>query len=141
MSLYLGGAYLRSPPAFALAGWRGVVAMLAVAAYASCKLLLSDYGCSTMAAFRTRQKKDAKPKPVGPSTAGMAPHGIPRMMLNAPRHFRPPYAALRRFSGTRLIPRALMPLLTRSLPVMAVLALVHRFGVRVMDRRWPAGSP
>ena len=62
------------------------------------------------------------------------------MMLNAPRHSDHHMHPSRAFPALELTPGT-MPMLPRSLPVMAVLALVPPLWHRVMDRRVARWQP
>jgi len=137
--IYILGAILTLAASFALAGWRGIVAMLAVAAYAQFQLLLSDY--VQHYGLRRTVKEDGKTEPVGPQHSWNAPAWYSSaMMLNAPRHSDHHMRPLRSFPALDLIPGT-MPMLPRSLPVMAVLALVPPLWRRVMDRRVARWQP
>ncbi|WP_282025551.1 alkane 1-monooxygenase [Limimaricola cinnabarinus] len=129
---YAGGAALALGLSALLAGWRGVAAHLALAGFAQLQLLLSDY--VQHYGLERARGPDGRIEPVGARHSWNSPHPVSSwMMLNAPRHSdhhaRParPYPALD-------LPEA-APMLPRSLPVMACLALWPRFWRRVMDPR------
>ena len=116
----------------ALGGWRGVAWHLALAVLATGQLLLSDY--VQHYGLERRLRPDGRPEPVAARHSWNSPHpASSALMLNAPRHSdhhaRPsrPYPALS-------IPDA-APVLPRSLPMMASLALVPPLWRRVMDPR------
>ena len=133
--LYLGGAAAVALAATIGFGWRGLLAWLALAAYAQLQLLLSDY--VQHYGLRRKTLPGGEPEPIGPAHSWDAPHPASSLwMLNAPRHSdhhaHPgrPYPALR--LGDVGPGR---PILPRSLPAMAALALVPPLWRRVMDRR------
>ncbi|HSG55886.1 MAG TPA: fatty acid desaturase, partial [Paracoccaceae bacterium] len=97
------------------------------------QLLLSDY--VQHYGLRRRTRADGRLEPVGPQHSwNAAPWFSAAVMLNAPRHsdhhLNParPYPALR-------LDAASMPVLPRSLPVMAMLALWPAAWRRVMDAK------
>ncbi|MBW6507087.1 MAG: alkane 1-monooxygenase [Rhodobacteraceae bacterium] len=133
--LYLGGAAAVALAVALGSGWRGLMAWLALAAYAQVQLLLSDY--VQHYGLRRKTLPGGDPEPIGPAHSWDAPHPASSLwMLNAPRHSdhhaHPgrPYPALR--LGAVGPGR---PILPRSLPAMAALALVPPLWRRVMDRR------
>jgi alkane 1-monooxygenase len=131
--VYCGGALLVLALAAGLAGRAGVLVWLAVAAYAQVQILLADY--VQHYGLRRRLRGDGRAGPAGPQHSWNAPHWYSSaMMLNAPRHSDHHLHPLRPFPALRLDPEA-MPVLPRSLPVMAVIALVPPWWRRVMDRR------
>jgi alkane 1-monooxygenase len=78
---------------------------------------------------------------VGPQHSWNAPAWYSSaMMLNAPRHSDHHMRPSRAFPALKLTPGT-MPMLPRSLPVMAVLALVPPLWRRVMDRRVARWQP
>ncbi|MCP1169804.1 alkane 1-monooxygenase, partial [Limimaricola sp. ASW11-118] len=137
---YAGGAALALGLSALLTGWRGFAAHLALAGFAQLQLLLSDY--VQHYGLERARGPDGRVEPVGARHSWNSPHPVSSwMMLNAPRHSdhhaRParPYPALD-------LPRA-APMLPRSLPVMAWLALWPRGWRRVMDPRvaaWRAAA-
>ena len=130
---YVGGALLALGAAFALAGWGGVAVHVAIAVYAQLQLLLSDY--VQHYGLRRALREDGRPEPVGPHHSWNAPAWYSSaMMLNAPRHSDHHMRPGRAFPALTLTPDT-MPVLPRSLPVMAVLALIPPVWRRVMDRR------
>jgi alkane 1-monooxygenase len=130
--VYAGGAVLAFGASLLLAEWGGVAAHLALAGFAQMQLLLSDY--VQHYGLERARRGDGRPEPVDARHSWNSPHPVSSwMMLNAPRHSdhhaRPsrPYPALD-------LPQA-APMLPRSLPVMACLALWPRAWRRVMDPR------
>ncbi|MEX0316956.1 MAG: alkane 1-monooxygenase [Ruegeria sp.] len=130
--IYVGGAVTALWAAWVLAGSGGALALLALAGYAQAQLLLADY----VQHYGLRRRVDAqgRAEPAGPQHAWNAPHWYSgAMMLNAPRHsdhhMNPSriYPALRLEDG--------MPVWPRSMPVMALLALIPPLWRRVMDPR------
>ena len=118
--------------AYGLAGWPGVAGLVGIAAYAQVQILLSDY--VQHYGLRRQVLPDGRLEAVGPRHSWNAPQRWSgAMTLHAPRHSdhhahpARPYPALRLEAG--------MPLLPRSLPVMAAAALVPPLWRRMMDRR------
>ncbi|MDP3860576.1 MAG: alkane 1-monooxygenase [Phaeovulum sp.] len=133
--LYLGGAGAVAVAVTLAFGWRGFLAWLALVAYAQLQLLLSDY--VQHYGLRRRTGPDGRPEPIGLAHSWDAPHPASSLwMLNAPRHSdhhahpARPYPALQ--LGTLGADR---PILPRSLPTMAALALFPPLWRRVMDHR------
>lgn len=134
-SYLLGGLWFVL--AFALLfGWEGALAYLSLCLYAQIQILLADY--VQHYGLERKRRGDGGYEPVGPRHSWDAPHPLTSLwMLNAPRHSdhhaHPArvYPALR-LGDTDQDPR---PILPRSLPAMAALALVPPLWRRVMDRR------
>ena len=130
---YVGGGVLCLFAAFLLAGLAGVAVLLGVALYAQLQLLLSDY--VQHYGLRRATRPDGRTEPIGPQHSWNAPNWYSSaMMLNAPRHSDHHIRPARAFPALE-VDTATMPLLPRSLPVMAVLALMPPVWRRVMDRR------
>jgi len=132
-AIYLGGAAATLAAAGLLAGGRGVAVLLALCAYAQAQLLLADY----VQHYGLRRALDGagKPEPAGARHSWNAGHWLSSsMMLNAPRHSDHHQTPGRAFPALRLEPDR-MPMLPRSMPVMAVIALIPPLWRRVMDRR------
>jgi alkane 1-monooxygenase len=130
---YVAGSLAMLIAAYIISGPKGLAAYLAIAYYAQFQLLLSDY--VQHYGLRRTLQENGKPEPMGPQHSWNAPQWYSSaMMLNAPKHsdhhMRParPFPALEVTSET-------MPILPRSLPVMAVLALFPPLWRRVMDHR------
>lgn len=130
--IYIGGAVLMISFAGWIGGVRGQLAYLGLCGFAQFQLMMSDYvqhyGLSRAIA------PQGKPEPVNTAHSWNAPHLMSSaLMLNAPRHSdhhaRPaqPFPALTLPDGA--------PMLPRSLPVMACVALYPRAWRRVMDPR------
>ncbi|MFW2542172.1 alkane 1-monooxygenase [Primorskyibacter sp. 2E107] len=129
---YLAGAMLSIGLAWGVGGGGGIVALLALAAYAQGQLYLSDY---VQHYGLRRRQEGARLEPVGPQHSWNSPHGFSSaLMLNAPRHSDHHTRPGVPFPGLDL-DRETMPILPHSLPVMAVIALVPPLWRRVMDRR------
>lgn len=131
-AIYVGGALLCLALAASFAGPAGLAWSLALAGFAQSQLILSDY--VQHYGLTRRPRPDGRLEPVGPQHSWNAPHpASAAMMLNAPRHsdhhLRPgePYPRLTVPDG--------VPMLPRSLPVMASIALLPRLWRRVMDPR------
>ncbi|GGL78631.1 alkane 1-monooxygenase [Wenxinia marina] len=130
--VYLGGAAATLVAAALLGGPRGALVLLSLAAFAQLQLLLSDY--VQHYGLRRPLRPDGRPEPVAPGHSWNSPHpASSALMLNAPRHSDHHAAPSRAYPGLRLPPSA--PMLPRSLPVMACLALWPRAWRRVMDPR------
>ena len=114
------------------AGLAGVLAYVLLSLYAQSQLLLSDY--VQHYGLQRARDENGKPQPVSARHSWNSRHWFTSaMMLNAPRHSdhhtRPttPYPALLLADDA--------PMLPRSLPAMATLALFPRLWFRVMDHR------
>jgi alkane 1-monooxygenase len=130
---YVAGAALTLGVAAIIAGWAGVLHLLTVALYAQMQLLMSDY--VQHYGLRRKSRTDGRIEPVGPQHSWNAPQWYSSaMMLNAPRHSDHHMRPARAFPALEVSPDS-MPILPRSLPVMAALALVPPIWRRVMDRR------
>ena len=140
--IYLGGAVATMAMAGLLAGWSGVAVLVALCAYAQAQLLLADY--VQHYGLRRATGPDGRVEPAGPGHSWNAPQWYSSaLMLNAPRHSDHHQNPARPFPALRLDP-ARMPLLPRSMPVMAAIALVPPLWRRIMDRRaraWADGNP
>ena len=130
---YVLGGLICLYAGYLLAGLRGVIAYLGIALYAQLQLLLSDY--VQHYGLRRRMTDLGKPEPIGPQHSWNAPAWYScAMMLNAPKHSDHHMRPARAFPGLEVIPDT-MPILPRSLPVMAVLALIPPLWRRIMDQR------
>ncbi|MFT3688231.1 alkane 1-monooxygenase [Paenirhodobacter sp.] len=115
-----------------LFGLGGLAAYLGLAIYAQMQSLLSDY----VQHYGLERRRTATGyEPVGPAHSWDAAAPVSSLwMLNAPRHSdhhahpARPYPALRLGEGGH-------PMLPRSLPVMATIALFPRLWHRIMDPR------
>ncbi|MCD1616549.1 alkane 1-monooxygenase [Salipiger marinus] len=138
-ALYLGGGLASLVLAAGLGGGGGVLALLALGAYAQAQLLLSDY--VQHYGLRRRQLAPGRYAPVGPAHSWNAPQGwSAALMVNAPRHSDHHTSPARAYPGLRL-DRQTMPVLPYALPVMAVIALIPPLWRRLMDRRARALRP
>ncbi len=130
---YVGGAVLCAVLSLALAGWTGLAALLGLALFAQCQLLLSDY---VQHYGLERQMLGEKPEPVGPQHSWNAPHVFTgAMMLAAPRHSAHHTKPLLTFDALDLPDVNDAPYLPYSLPAMSVIALLPPLWRRVMDPR------
>ncbi|MDD8023887.1 MAG: alkane 1-monooxygenase [Paracoccaceae bacterium] len=119
-----------------LFGWRGILAYLALCAYAQMQLLLSDY--VQHYGLERKALDPAQFEPVDARHSWDAPHPVPALwMLNAPRHSDHHAHPGRTYPALRLgdLSAPGRPVLPRSLPAMATLALIPPLWRRVMDRR------
>lgn len=121
-----------------LFGWKGIIAYLLLCLYAQMQILLADY--VQHYGLTRRATGPMSYEPVTSRHSWDAREPVSSLwMLNAPRHSdhhaHPgrPYPALRLTDET--VPRDDRPMLPRSLPAMATLALFPTFWHRVMDRR------
>jgi len=137
--IYLGGALIMIAVAAVLGGWRGVLWLLALAAYAQMQILMADY--VQHYGLTRALREDGRPEPVAMRHSWNAAHpASSALMLNAPRHSDHHAHPMRPYPALTLPGDA--PLLPYSLPVMAVIALVPPLWRRVMDprvRRWQDG--
>lgn len=134
---YVLGAALTMGLALALAGPGGLLALLALAAFAQIQLLMSDY--VQHYGLKRHRDGDGKLAPVGPEHSWNAPHWFSSAtMLNAPRHSDHHLNPSRPFTELRL-DKEQMPYLPFSLPVMALIALYPSAWRDLMDpilRSW-----
>lgn len=133
--IYILGSFLCIVLVIALMGVWGLIAYLALALYAQMQLMLSDYvqhygltraptGLDSFEPVDARHSWDARAKLSS------------LWMMNAPRHSDHHAHPSRAYPALRLGQiEATRPILPRSLPVMATLALMPRLWRRVMDRR------
>ncbi|WP_415182248.1 alkane 1-monooxygenase [Phaeovulum sp.] len=133
--LYLAGGIGFLVLAGAVFGGGGVLVYLLLCAYAQMQLLLSDY--VQHYGLERRALAFDRYEPVGPAHSWDAPHPASSLwMLNAPRHSDHHAHPAREYPALRLGPVTPdRPILPRSLPTMAALALVPPLWRRVMDRR------
>ncbi len=136
------GACVAFAAAGLIAGGKGVLVLLGIAAYAQIQLHLSDY--VQHYGLERRVDNSGRVEPMGPQHSWNAPHWYSSaMMLNAPRHSDHHMTPARAFPALRHDPET-MPTLPHSLPVIAVIALVPRLWRRVMDKRvraWMGNTP
>lgn len=129
---YMGGAAMMVVMAAAIGGPKGVLVALCLAGFAQTQLMMSDY--VQHYGLSRRIMTNGKPEPVGSRHSWNAPHFMSSaLMLNAPRHSDHHAHPARPFAALRLKPD--MPMLPRSLPIMACVALYPRMWRRVMDPR------
>jgi len=131
-TVYLGGAVACMAAAVLALGLPGLLALLALAGYAQLQLLLSDY---VQHYGLSRRVTGGRAEPVGPAHSWDAPQPFSGwLMLHAPRHADHHLHPGRAYPGLQL-DRGTTPMLPRSLPTMAALALVPPVWHRMMDRR------
>lgn len=129
---YLGGAALMLGLAALIGGPAGLAWSLGLAFFAQAQLLMSDY--VQHYGLTRALRPDGRPEPVAARHSWNSPHPMSSaLMLNAPRHSDHHGHPARPYPALRLPPDA--PMLPRSLPVMACLALVPPLWRRVMDPR------
>ncbi|MEJ2036120.1 MAG: alkane 1-monooxygenase, partial [Maritimibacter sp.] len=137
---YIAGAIAVLALSFWAFGFAGVLAHLALAAYAQTQLLLSDY--VQHYGLRRQPGPDGKLEPIGPKHSWNARHWFTsHMMLNAPRHSDHHAHPARPYPQLLLHQRDEAPILPGSLPAMATLALFPTAWRRVMGKaldRWNA---
>ncbi len=132
-TLYLTGAAATLALAVVLGGWAGLLSLLVVACHAQMQLLLSDY--VQHYGLRRRILPDGKPEPMGIAHSWNAPQPYSAaLMMNAPRHSDHHIRPARSFVDLTLQPDE-MPVLPRSMPVMAAIALVPPLWRHMMDPR------
>ncbi len=131
---YLFGGFAYLILAGALAGAQGVLAYLALIAYAQIQLMLSDY---VQHYGLTRAPRGEGYEPVSARHSWDAREPLSSLfMLNAPRHSDHHAHPNRPFPALRLVQEAEpRPMLPHSLPAMAALALFPPLWRRVMDKR------
>ena len=130
-AVYLGGAALALTASALLGGTVGVFVLIAIAVHAQMQLLLSDY----VQHYGLRRRIDAqgRPEPMGPAHSWNAPQAYSAaLMMNAPRHSDHHMRPARQFVDLHL-DQARMPVLPRSMPVMAAVALVPPLWRHIMD--------
>ncbi|MFT4743536.1 MAG: alkane 1-monooxygenase [Yoonia sp.] len=126
---YIGGAVGFVALAWFIGGPLGATIYVALATFSTSQLLLSDY---IQHYGLMRSKVDGKYEPVTARHSWNSPHWFSSaVMLNAPRH-SDHHAHPSRPYNTLIIPED-CPMLPRSLPVMACLALAPRRWRKVMD--------
>lgn len=129
---YWAGAALMLFLAVAIGGAWGVLAYLLLCAFAQMQLLMSDY--VQHYGLRRATGDNGKPVPIAPAHSWNSPHWYSSgLMLNAPRHSDHHAHPSRPYPALTLAPD--VPMLPRSLPVMACVALYPRLWRRVMDPR------
>jgi alkane 1-monooxygenase len=141
-TLYLTGAAATLAAAALLGGWAGLLALLVIACHAQMQLLLSDY--VQHYGLRRRIRPDGTPEPMGKAHSWNAPQPYSSaLMMNAPRHSDHHVRPARSFVDLTLEPDD-MPVLPRSMPVMAAIALVPPLWRHMMDprvARWAQSGP
>lgn len=123
-----------------LGGLTGIAIYIALAGFATAQLLLSDY---VQHYGLVRPTVDGKPAPVGQNHSWNSPHWFSSaVMLNAQRH-SDHHAHPAQTYPTLIIPEE-APMLPRSLPMMATLALFPNRWRRIMDpaaAKWSGEQP
>lgn len=141
-AIYLGGGAACLAVSALIGGAAGILAHLLLAAYATMQLLLSDY--VQHYGLRRARLANGRPEPVTDRHSWNAPHWMTsHMMLNAPRHSDHHAHPSRPYPQLRLPSASEAPMLPRSLPAMATLALMPPLWRRVMDprlARWNAAQ-
>ena len=126
---YVGGAAGFVALAWSIGGPIGAAIYVALATFSTSQLLLSDY---IQHYGLMRSKIDGKYEPVSTRHSWNSPHRLSSaIMLNAPRH-SDHHAHPSLPYNTLIIPED-CPMLPRSLPVMACLALAPRSWRKIMD--------
>ena len=120
-----------------LAGPAGTLALLALGAYATLQLLLSDY--VQHYGLRRATGPDGRPEPAGPAHSWDAPEGFAGLLsLNAGRHADHHSHPARPWPALESAPHT--PRLPYPLPLMGAIALWPRRWHRLMDRRLPPAA-
>jgi len=133
---YILGAAALIALAAAVGGLKGAILYVLLAGYAQSQLMLSDY----VQHYGLRRKLDdtGKPEPVGAQHSWNSPHWFSSaLMLNAPRHSDHHAHPARAYPELSLPDNG--PMLPRSLPTMATLALFPTQWFKVMNprvRKW-----
>ena len=137
---YILGAIVVMMAAFIIGGPKGLLAGLFLAGFTQLQLMQADY-VQHYGLFR-KTLPNGKYEPVSERHSWNTPHIMSSaLMLNAPRHSDHHANPIRPFPSLRLSNE--IPMLPRSLPVMAVLALFPKTWHRVMDPRaaqWQDGA-
>ncbi|MGR3616838.1 MAG: alkane 1-monooxygenase [Paracoccaceae bacterium] len=127
--LLIGG--LSVATAAGLQGIYGVLTLVAICLYAQMQIYLADY---VQQYGLIRAAKNGKPEPVGLQHSWNAPNWYSSaMMLNAPRHSDHHLNPAKRYPELNLTTK--IPTLPRSLPVMAVIAMVPPLWKEIMNPR------
>nr|WP_089994449.1 alkane 1-monooxygenase [Cognatiyoonia koreensis] len=129
---YIGGAVLMIAIAAVIGGLKGAAIYVLLAGYAQSQLMLSDY----VQHYGLTRKIDenGKPEPVGAKHSWNSPHWFSSaLMLNAPRHSDHHAHPSREYPALDLPVDG--PMLPRSLPTMATLALFPSRWFKVMNPR------
>ncbi|MEJ6397834.1 alkane 1-monooxygenase [Yoonia sp. 208BN28-4] len=130
--LYIAGAAGFVLWAYVLAGGKGVFVYICLVGFAQFQLLMSDYVQHYGLSRAVRE--DGRPEPVGDRHSWNSPHWFSSaLMLNAPRHAAHHAHPSRPYASLDLPEDS--PMLPRSLPVMACIALHPRLWRKVMDDR------
>ncbi|MBR9765953.1 MAG: alkane 1-monooxygenase [Rhodobacteraceae bacterium] len=130
---YIATAAICAALALGFGGLPGLAIYTGICVFAQIQILLSDY--VQHYGLERDERGHGKLAPVGPEHSWNAPHAATQaMMLNAPRHSDHHLHPGRIYPGLQL-DRDLMPILPRSLPVMATVALFPGWWRRVMDPR------
>lgn len=131
-TVYIGGALAALAASWAIAGWWGVLAHLALGLYAELQLLVGDY----VQHYGLRRRRDASGRlePIGPRHSWNAPQvWSAGVMLNAPKHSDHHSHPARPFTELGIPDNA--PILPRSLQVMVAAAYLPPLWRRIMDPR------
>jgi alkane 1-monooxygenase len=130
--LYIGGAISCMTLAVIIGGLSGLIIYIALAFYATCQLILSDY--VQHYGLRRRMRAQGGFEPVGTAHSWNSPHWFSSfLMLNAPRHSDHHAHPMTPYVALQMTPD--MPMWPRPLPAMAALALFPHPWRRVMDHR------
>lgn len=133
-AVYIGGAMLCLMVVTTAFGGFGLLAYLALCAYAQLQLHLSDY-VQHYGLLRQRTP-DGDLEPAGPQHSWNAAHPVSSlMMLHAPRHSDHHSHPSRPYPDLARPEKGAVPNLPYSLPVMGAIALVPPLWFRIMDAR------
>lgn len=131
-AIWIGGAGLSLVLAAVVAGPAGALALTGLGVLFAGQVLMSDY--IQHYGLQRLELPNGRVEPVGPHHSWNAPRGFSSyLMMNAPAHSEHHMHPDRPYD--RLDPRADVPVLPWSLPIMAMLAMIPSVWHRVMDRR------
>ncbi len=131
---YFGGAAALMVAAGQIGGIDGLLAFVALCAYAQIQLLLSDY--VQHYGLERRVGPDGLVEPIGPAHSWNATHWFSNyLMLNAPRHSDHHAHPSKPFAALGMPMDEITPVLPHSLPVMSTIALFPTLWRKMMDPR------
>ncbi len=130
--LWVGGALLTFIVILNISGLGGALMLISLATLAGLQILMSDY--VQHYGLQRLILPDGRVEPVGPHHSWNAPRGFSSyLMMNAPAHSEHHLHPDRPYE--RLDPRATVPVLPYSMPIMAMIAMMPSAWRRIMDKR------